>query len=74
MNERNKNVLLKIKNEIGLLQELTDSHDLQSFLASELVMRAVCMTLINIGELVKLLTDDIKHQNPAVDGKNWTGE
>jgi uncharacterized protein with HEPN domain len=66
MNERDKNVLFKIKKEIGLLLELTVGHDLRSFLGSELVMRAVCLTLINIGELVKLLTEEIKHQNSAI--------
>jgi uncharacterized protein with HEPN domain len=36
-------------------------------------MRAVCMTLINIGELVKLLTDEIKLQNPAIQWRSIAG-
>jgi uncharacterized protein with HEPN domain len=73
MNERDKNVLLKIKSEVGLLLELTGEHNLQSFLRSELLMRATCMTLINIGELVKLLTEEIKLQNPAVPWRGISG-
>ena len=34
--------------------------DLQSFLSDERTKRATCMTLINIGELVKNLTDEFK--------------
>jgi uncharacterized protein with HEPN domain len=66
MNDRDKIVLLKIKSETELLQELTNEHNAQSFLGSEMVMRAVCMTLINVGELVKLLSEEIKRQNQAV--------
>jgi uncharacterized protein with HEPN domain len=35
--------------------------------------RAVCMSLINIGELVKLLTDDIKLSHPSVPWRSITG-
>ena len=73
MNERDKNILLKIKSEAELLLELTGEHNLQSFLDSEVLMRAVCMTLINIGELVKLLTDEIKLQNPAIPWRSISG-
>lgn len=73
MNERDKNVLHKIKSETELLLELTGEHSLQSFLGSEVLMRAVCMTLINIGELVKLLTDEIKHQNPTIPWRSIAG-
>ena len=66
MNERDKNILLKIESEAGLLLGLTDGYDLQGFLDSEVLQRAVCMTLINIGESVKLITEEIKLQNPSI--------
>ena len=73
MNNRDKNILLKIQSEAELLLELTDGHDLQGFLASEVLKRATGMTLINIGELVKLLTEEIKLQNPAVPWRAISG-
>ena len=66
MNERDKTILLKIKKETGLLLEMVDGHDRQSFLGNEVLMRAVCMTLINVGELVKLLSETVKQQNQAI--------
>ena len=66
MNDRDKNVLLKLKEEAVVLQELTDGYNLQGFLGSEVLKRAVGMTLINIGELVHRLTDEIKQQTPVI--------
>ena len=66
MNNRYKNVLLKLKEEAEILLELMDGYGLQGFLGSEMLRRAVSMTLINIGELVNRLTDEIKQQNSAV--------
>ena len=73
MNDRDRIVLLKIKNEAELLLELTDGYDLQSFLGDEVIMRAVCMTLINIGELVKLLTEETKLQSQAIPWRAISG-
>jgi len=66
MNNRDKNILFKLKEEAEVLQELTDGCDLQGFLGSEVLKRAVSMTLINIGELVSRLTHEIKQRNPAI--------
>jgi uncharacterized protein with HEPN domain len=66
MNERDKNILLKIESEAVLLLGLADGYDMQGFLANEGLQRAVCLTLINIGELVKLITEEIKQQNPSI--------
>jgi len=46
---------------------------MHSFLDSEILMRAVCMTLINIGELVKLLTEDVKQANQAIPWRSIAG-
>ena len=73
MNERDKNILLKIESEAGLLLGLTDGYDLQGFLDSEVLQRAVCMTLINIGESVKLITEEVKRQNPSISWRAIAG-
>ena len=50
----------KILLEIGVIEELIKGFDLEKFVADERTKRAACMTLINIGELVKSLTEDFK--------------
>ena len=72
MNKRDKNVLFKLKEEAEVLLEMTDGYDLQGFLDSEVLKRAVSMTLINLGELVTRLTDEFKQQNPAVPWRDVT--
>ncbi|MDR2854550.1 MAG: DUF86 domain-containing protein [Methanomicrobiales archaeon] len=66
MNERDENLLNYIKEEAELLIELTDGCDLQGFLDSELLKRTFCMTLINIGESVKLLSKEFKQENKDI--------
>lgn len=43
------------------------------FLEDEKSKRAVCMTLINIGELVKILDDDIKTQHKSIPWREISG-
>jgi uncharacterized protein with HEPN domain len=48
-------------------------YDYSGFIADEKTKRAVCMTLINIGELVKLLTDDVKRGNSSIPWRSIAG-
>jgi uncharacterized protein with HEPN domain len=73
MRERDRIILLKIKEEAELLLQLIDGYAMQNFLENEMLKRAVCMTLINIGELVKLLTDEAKRMNSTVPWRSITG-
>ena len=66
MKDRDKNILLKLKEKAEVLPTLTDGYDLQGFLGSEVLKLAVSMSLINLGELVNRLSDETKQQNPAV--------
>ncbi|MDR2854877.1 MAG: DUF86 domain-containing protein [Methanomicrobiales archaeon] len=66
MNERDETSLLNIKDEIEVLMELIDGYGLQQFLDDEKTKRSVCMTLINIGELVKPLSEELKQMYPGV--------
>jgi uncharacterized protein with HEPN domain len=65
MNERDVNLLLNIIDEIDVLLEMTDGYDLEHFLRDEKTKRAVSMSLINIGESVKSISDNFKlaHQD-----------
>ena len=72
MEDRDKNILLKLKEKAEVLPKLTNGYDLQGFLGSEVLKLAVSMALINIGELVNRLTDETKQQNPAVPWRDIT--
>jgi uncharacterized protein with HEPN domain len=53
--------------EAQLLIELTDGYDLQRFLGSVIADSVTsCMTLIHIGESVKLLSDELKQENEDI--------
>lgn len=60
MNRRDTQICEKILSEIALARELLGDISLEQFLTDERTARAVSMTLINIGELVKNITQDLK--------------
>ena len=60
MNNRDRTVVGKVLDEIAIAESLMQNEDLASFLEDEKLKRAVCMTVINIGELVKNLTESFR--------------
>lgn len=60
MNGRDRQIFEKILSEIGVARDLLRGISEEDFLRDERTVRAVCMTLINIGELVKNLTSEWK--------------
>jgi len=66
MESRDRQVLDRILSETDLIADILSGHDVGSFLSDEKTKRAACMTLINIGELVKALSDDIRSVNVNV--------
>jgi uncharacterized protein with HEPN domain len=68
-----ENLLRNIKDEAEVLLEMTDRYDLQSFVSSEVMKRAVSMALINIGESVKPLSKDLKQMYPMVKWSSIAG-
>ncbi|HBU11641.1 MAG TPA: antitoxin, partial [Clostridiales bacterium] len=64
MENRDRQVIVKILDEIRIITELVDGIEYDTFAKDERTKRAVCMTLINIGELVKALSDSFKESNP----------
>jgi len=49
-----------------------DGYDLQGFLDNELLKREVTTTLVNIGECVKSLSDDLKQVYPDIEWQDIT--
>lgn len=66
---RDEALLEYISNEISVIKRSTTDLDQKSFLANDEKQRAVCMTLINIGEAVKQLSAQLKFNYKYVDWK-----
>ncbi len=62
MQHRDKITILKIIDEIDIGIELLGTFSLEQFLENEMLKRALGITCINIGELVKAITDDLRHK------------
>lgn len=60
MNSRDQQICEKIFSEIVVIEDLLKGISSENFMEDERTARAVCMTLINIGELVKNLTPELK--------------
>ena len=61
MSRRDIVILKKVISEIDIGVNLLGDTSLNSFKDNELLKRAVCMTVINIGELIKNITDDTRN-------------
>ena len=66
---RDEALLKYIRNELWVIQRSTTCISQESFLANDEKQRAVCMTLINIGEAVKQLATQIKLKYKHIDWK-----
>ena len=73
MQHRDFVVLTKITNEIDLALKMMDDTDFEQFNGNEILKRAVCMTVINIGELVKSLSAEFRLQHTSVPWKEIAG-
>ena len=73
MQHRDSIVLNKILTEIDLALEMITGKDFTEFNSSELLKRAICMTVINIGELVKSLSDEIRSEHKEIPWKSIAG-
>ena len=73
MNSRNVTILNKIIVESETVAQILKGIDETSFLSNEEKMRAVCMTLINIGELIKNLDDSFRGNNIHIPWRQMAG-
>lgn len=73
MEHRDKIILEKVISEIEIAGKIIGNCSLLEFLSDELRKRAACMTVINIGELVKNLPADFRMAYPAVPWKEIAG-
>ena len=73
MRMRDRQILEKILSEIIVLDDLIGEMPLNRFLTDERTVRAVSMTLINIGELVKNLTPEFRMAHPETPWRAISG-
>ena len=73
MSHRDYIFLTKINSEIKVGIEFLNNISLESFLNDDLIKRAVCMTVINIGEMVKGLTDNTTKKYKDIPWKKISG-
>lgn len=66
MKIRDEQIVKKIILEIDVINSLITDYTQESFLDDEKTKRAVCMTLINIGELAKSITDEFRNETPHI--------
>lgn len=57
MSHRDDVIIKKVLSEIKIAFEMMGETDLEHFLEDEKLKRAVCMTVVNIGELVKNISE-----------------
>ena len=73
MEHRDEVFLMKVLSEIEIADKMMGDRSLPEFGSDEMCKRAVCMTVINIGELKKNLSDTCRKDNPSVPWKAIAG-
>ena len=71
--EKDIQIVHKLISECGELEKLLEGYELDGFIIDERTKRAVVMTLINIGELVKNLSDETRDSNQEIPWKAIAG-
>ena len=73
MNRRDGIILQKVLSEVNIAAGMMKGCSLTEFLDNEMLKRAVCMTVINVGELVKNLTEECRLSHSEVAWKEIAG-
>ena len=73
MDKQDRVLLNRIFNETSVIADLIKGYDCGTFVNDEKTKRAVCMTLINIGEIVKLLSENIRQESSVIPWRSIAG-
>lgn len=73
MQRRDEVILKKIIMEINIGEEMMGITGMDEFLEDEKLKRAISMTVINIGELIKSITEETRKLHPEVPWKAAAG-
>lgn len=73
MLHRDKIIIQKIISEIDVGIDMMGKEELDDFLTDEKLKRAISMTVLNIGELVKNITEETRKEYPQIPWKAIAG-
>ncbi len=73
MQRRDEIIIKKILSEIEISDQMLQDTTKEQFLENEVLKRALAMTVINIGELIKNVTDEIRRKYTAIPWKAAAG-
>ena len=73
MSRRDKVILQKVISEIDIGAGMRGNAPYEDFVADEKLKRAICMTVINIGELIKNITDETRGRYSYIPWKAVAG-
>ena len=73
MLHRDQIIIQKILSEIDVGMDMMGKTELKDFLADEKLKRAISMTVLNIGELIKNITEETRKEYPKVPWKAIAG-
>lgn len=73
MLHRDKVIIQKVLSEIDIGMDMMGKVNLDDFLADEKLKRAISMTILNIGELVKNITEETRKEYSQVPWKAIAG-
>lgn len=73
MQHRDMITIQKVISEMQIGIDMLGTTDLETFLTNEMLKRALGMTAINVGELVKVVTDELRNKNKEFPWKAVAG-
>lgn len=73
MRHRDYIIIQKIISELAVADEMIAGMNLKDFSSDEKTKRAVCMTVINVGELVKAVSDETRKKYSNIKWKEAAG-
>jgi len=73
MERRDETILRKVLSELAVARSMMGDCSFETFDGDEMRKRAVCMTVINVGELVKNLSEECRRSEQSVPWKAVAG-
>ena len=73
MQRKDQIILQKVISEINIGAQMLEGFTYEAFLENELLKRAVSMTIINIGELIKNISDELRNERKDIPWKAIAG-
>lgn len=73
MQHRDMITIQKVISEMQIGIDMLGTTDLETFLTNEMLKRALGMTAINVGELVKVVTDELRNKHKEFPWKAVAG-